>query len=209
MHEDRQHEAELIRRILAGESDVFHELIRPYEKMVYVTLFTMLRNETEAEDAAQEALISAFRYLHTFRGEAKFSTWLVTIAMNEGRLRLRRLKRAAEDSLEDTVEEPEGDFTPAFLTDWREIPLEALERKELRQKLREAVDSLPKIYREVFVLRDLQEMNQEETAAALGITITAVKVRLHRARMMLQKNLVPYLQGSMPSRKSFFGRLFQ
>src|SRR5271165_2924439 len=125
--------------------------------------------------------------------------------MNEGRQRLRRLKRAAEDSLEDTVEEPEGDFTPAFLTDWREIPLEALERKELRQKLREAVDSLPKIYREVFVLRDLQEMNQEETAAALGITITAVKVRLHRARMMLQKNLVPYLQGSCRRGKASSG----
>jgi RNA polymerase sigma-70 factor, ECF subfamily len=209
MQEGRQHEAELIQRILAGETDMFHELIRPYEKMVYVTLFTMLRNEAEAEDAAQEAMISAFRYLKSFRGDAKFSTWLVTIAMNEGRQRLRRLKRSAEDSLEDTVEEPEGDFTPAFLTDWREIPLEALERKELRQKLREAVDSLSKIYREVFVLRDLQEMSQEETAAALGITVTAVKVRLHRARMMLQKTLVPYLKGSVPARKSFFGRLFQ
>src|SRR5208283_2193036 len=209
MQEDRQHEAELIRRILGGEADLFHELIRPYEKMVYVTIFTILRNETEAEDAAQEVMINAFRHLKSFRGDSKFSTWLITIAMNEGRQRLRKIKRAAEDSLEDTIEEPEGDFTPAFLTDWREIPLEALERKELRQKLRQAVETLPKIYREVFVLRDLQEMNQEETAAALGITITAVKVRLHRARMMLQKILVPYLKESVPARKSFFGRLFQ
>ncbi len=209
MQQDRQHEAELIRRILAGETDLFHELIRPYERMVYVTLLTMLRNEAEAEDAAQEAMISAFRHLKSFRGDAKFSTWLVTIAINEGRQRLRKIKRAAEDSLEDTVEEPEGDFTPAFLTDWRGIPIEALERKELRQKLREAVELLPKIYREVFVLRDLQEMNQEETAAILGITIAAEKVRLHRARIMLQKNLVPYLQGNVPARKSFLGRLFQ
>ena len=190
MHEDRQHEAELIRRILAGETDLFHELIRPYEKMVYVTLFTMLRNETEAEDAAQQAMINAFRYLKSFRGDSKFSTWLITIAMNEGRQRLRKIKRAAEESLEDTIEEPEGDFTPAFLTDWREIPLEALERKELRQKLRGAVEMLPKIYREVFVLRDLQEMNQEETAAALGITIPAVKVRLHRARLNFKSHFV-------------------
>jgi len=209
MQEDRQHEAELIRRILAGETDLFHELIRPYEKMVYVTIFTMLRNEAEAEDAAQEVMINAFRHLKSFRGDSKFSTWLITIAMNEGRQRLRKIKRAAEDSLEDTVEEREGDFTPAFLTDWREIPLEALERKELRHKLREAVETLPKIYREVFVLRDLQEMNQEETAAALGITISAVKVRLHRARIMLQKTLVPYLKENVPARKSFFGRLFQ
>jgi RNA polymerase sigma-70 factor (ECF subfamily) len=177
--------------------------------MVYVTIFAMLRNETEAEDGAQQVLINAFRHLKSFRGEAKFSTWLVTIAMNEGRRRLRKAKTAAEDSIETSLEEHEGDFTPAFLTDWREIPSEALERKELRGKLREAVEALPTIYREVFVLRDLEELNQEETAAALGITIGTVKVRLHRARMMLQKTLVPYLKQAAPARKGFFGRMFQ
>ncbi|HEY2456267.1 MAG TPA: sigma-70 family RNA polymerase sigma factor [Candidatus Acidoferrum sp.] len=202
-------ESGLIRRILAGETALFHELIRPYEKMVYVTIFAMLRNETEAEDGAQQVLINAFRHLKSFRGEAKFSTWLVTIAMNEGRRRLRKAKTAAEDSIETSLEEHEGDFTPAFLTDWREIPSEALERKELRGKLREAVEALPTIYREVFVLRDLEELNQEETAAALGITIGTVKVRLHRARMMLQKTLVPYLKQAAPARKGFFGRMFQ
>jgi RNA polymerase sigma-70 factor (ECF subfamily) len=202
-------ESGLIRRILAGERALFHELIRPYEKMVYVTIFAMLRNETEAEDGAQQVLINAFRHLKSFRGEAKFSTWLVTIAMNEGRRRLRKAKTAAEDSIETSLEEHEGDFTPAFLTDWREIPSEALERKELRGKLREAVEALPTIYREVFVLRDLEELNQEETAAALGITIGTVKVRLHRARMMLQKTLVPYLKQAAPARKGFFGRMFQ
>jgi RNA polymerase sigma-70 factor, ECF subfamily len=204
-----QEEAELIRRILAGETHLFHDLIRPYEKMIYVTIFAMVRNEAEAEDGAQETLTSAFRHLRSFRGDSKFSTWLVTIAMNEGRQRLRRAKRAAEESLEDTVTESESDFTPTFLTDWREIPLEALERKELRQKLREAVESLPPIYREVAVLRDLQELNQEETAAALGITVAAVKVRLHRARMMLQKALVPYLKEASPPRKGILGRWFQ
>jgi RNA polymerase sigma-70 factor, ECF subfamily len=204
-----QHEAELIQRILAGETGLFHELIRPYEKMVYVTIFAMVRNETEAEDGAQDVMVNAFRHLKSFRGDSKFSTWLVTIAMNEGRRRLRKAKVAAEDPLETSLEEHEGDFTPAFLTDWREIPSEALERKELRGKLREAVESLPPIYREVFVLRDLEELNQEETAAALGITIATVKVRLHRARMMLQKSLVPYLKQSVPARKGFFGRMFQ
>ena len=209
MADARPNESELIRRILAGETALFHELIRPYEKMVYVTLFTMLRNETEAEDGAQQVLINAFRHLKSFRGESKFSTWLVTIAMNEGRQRLRKAKTAAEDSIEASLDEHEGDFTPTFLTDWREIPLEALERKELRGKLREAVEALPAIYREVFVLRDLEELNQEETAAALGITIGAVKVRLHRARMMLQKTLVPYLKQAAPARRGFFGRMFQ
>lgn len=201
-------EAALIRRILAGEKELFYDLIRPYEKMVYVTIYAMVRNEQEAEDGAQETLISAFRHLASFRGDSKFSTWLVTIAMNEGRRRLRKAKSAAEDPLDDSPEDHEGDFTPAFLTDWREIPSEALEKKELREKIRQAVATLPTIYREVLILRDLEELNQEETAAALGITIATVKVRLHRARIMLQKVLVPYLKESRPPRKGFFGRLF-
>jgi RNA polymerase sigma-70 factor (ECF subfamily) len=191
-------EAALITRILAGETELFHELIRPYEKLVYVTIFAIVKNETEAEDGAQETIISAFRNLRSFRGEAKFSTWLVTIAMNEARKRLRKAKVAAEDSLDEPVEESEGDYTPAVLTDWREVPLAALERKELREKLREAVGMLPEKYREVFVLRDIEELNQEETAAALAISVTLVKVRLHRARMMLQKLLVPYLKSQAP-----------
>ncbi len=202
-------EAALIARVLAGESELFHELIRPYERLVYVTIFAILKNEAEAEDGAQETMISAFRNLKSFRGEAKFSTWLVTIAMNEARKRLRKAKAAAEDSLDDPAEEGEGDFTPAVLTDWREIPLEALERKELKEKLQEAVKLLPEKYREVFVLRDIEELNQEETAAALGINVTLVKVRLHRARMMLQKLLVPYLKNQAPARGGFFRRWFQ
>jgi len=204
-----EQEKELIARILAGEVNLFHELVRPYEKLVYVTIFTMLRNETEAEDAAQEVMINAFRHLKSFRGDAKFSTWLVTIAMNEAKQRLRRARAAIHESLDEDKEEKEGDFTPAVLTDWREIPSEALEKKEMRGKLREAVAQLPPIYREVLILRDLEELNQEETAAALGINVTLVKVRLHRARMMLQKLLAPYLKTAAPAKKGFFGRMFQ
>ncbi len=209
-------ERALIARVAAGESELFHELIRPYERLVYVTIFAILKNETEAEDGAQEVMISAFRNLKSFRGEAKFSTWLVTIAINEARKRLRKAKTAAEDSLDEPRVDGEGDFTPEVLTDWREIPLEALERKELRGKLQDAVATLPQKYQEVFVLRDIEELNQEETAAALGISVTLVKVRLHRARMMLQKMLVPYLKGQVslpdqgkPARGGFFRRWFQ
>jgi len=204
-----EQEKELIARIIAGETDSFHELIRPYERMVYLSLLTMLRNEQEAEDAAQEVMVNAFRHLKSFRGDAKFSTWLVTIAMNEGRQRLRKAKGVQLESLDEEKEDREGDFTPAVLTDWREIPSEALEKKETRQKLREAVEQLPPIYREVLVLRDLEELNQEETASALGISITLVKVRLHRARMMLQKLLAPYLRAAAPAKKGFFGRMSQ
>src|SRR5947209_17776969 len=147
----------LIGRILAGEKELFHDLIRPYERMVYLTLLAIVKNETEAEDGAQEAVISAYRHLASFRGDAKFSTWLTTIAINQGRKRLRKAKGAAEESIEEEAEGHEGDYKPAPLTDWREIPLEALERKELRDALRGAVAELPDIYRQVFTLRDLEE----------------------------------------------------
>jgi RNA polymerase sigma-70 factor (ECF subfamily) len=198
-------EAELIARILAGEKEQFHELIRPFERMVYLTLISILKNETDAEDAAQETVISAYRHLASFRGDAKFSTWLTTIAINEGRKRLRKAKGSAEESIEEQVEDRDGDFTPAPLTDWREIPLEALERKELRQALRSAVTELPGIYRQVFILRDVEGLNIEETAEALGINRGAVKVRLHRARMKLQKSLAPFLKAVVPARRRFFG----
>jgi RNA polymerase sigma-70 factor (ECF subfamily) len=199
-------EAGLIARILAGEKELFHELIRPFERMLYLTLFSIVKNETEVEDAVQEAVISAYRHLGSFRGDAKFSTWLTSIAINEGRKRLRKAKGAAEESIEEQAESHEGDYTPAPLTDWREIPLEALERKELREALRVAVAELPDIYRQVFTLRDLEELNVEETGQALGITTGAVKVRLHRARMMLQRRLVPFMKATAPPRRGFFGR---
>jgi RNA polymerase sigma-70 factor (ECF subfamily) len=199
-------EAELIVRILGGEKELFHDLIRPYERMVYLTLFAIVKNEAEAEDGAQEAVISAYRHLAGFRAEAKFSTWLTTIAINEGRKRLRKAKGAAEDSIDEQADGEEGDYTPAPLTDWREIPLEALERKELREALRAAVAELPGIYRQVFTLRDLEEFNVEETAQALGVSTSVVKVRLHRARLMLQKRLVPFLKTTAPARRGFFGR---
>jgi len=201
-------ESALISGVLSGDHELFHQLIRPYERLVYVTIFAILRNQTEAEDAAQESMINAFRNLKSFRGDAKFSTWLVTIAMNEARKRLRKSKSAAEDSLDDS-EDPAGDLTPAVLTDWREVPLQALERKELGEKLRQAVAALPEKYREVFVLRDIEELNQEETAAALGLNVPVVKVRLHRARIMLQKQLAPYLKTQAPRRGGFFRRWFR
>ena len=99
-----RNEADLIARIVAGEKELFHELIRPYERMVYMTAFSIVKNETDAEDCAQDAVVNAYRHLGNFRGEAKFSTWLTTIAVNEGRQRLRRLKRAKEDSLDEPME---------------------------------------------------------------------------------------------------------
>jgi RNA polymerase sigma-70 factor (ECF subfamily) len=203
----QEQETALIAAILAGEHDRFHDLIRPYERQVYLTALALIKNETEAEDIAQEAILRAYRKLASFRGDAKFSTWLIAITLNEARTRLRKTKQAALDSLDDNTEQA-GDYTPAALTDWREVPSEALERQEVRVLMQQAIAELPAGFRQVVVLRDMEEMSVQETAEALGISIALVKVRLHRARLLLQKRLAPQLRITKQKRKrEILGRL--
>ena len=193
-------EAQMIAKILAGDSQLFHELIRPYERRVYVMALSFLHNEADAEDAAQEAFLKAYRNLSSFRGEAKFGTWLVSITLNEARSRIRSRDRIKMESLDEPPDD-HGPTSPYLLRDWKEIPSEALERKEVRLLLEQAITGLPLIYREVFQLRDIDQLSINEAAAALGISIAAVKVRLHRARMMLQKKLAPELKQVAPKRR--------
>jgi RNA polymerase sigma-70 factor (ECF subfamily) len=193
-------EAQMIAKILAGDSRLFHELIRPYERRVYVMALSFLHNEADAEDTAQEAFLKAFRNLSSFRGEAKFGTWLVSITLNEARSRIRSRNTMKMESLDEPPDD-HGPTSPYLLRDWKEIPSEALERKEVRLLLEQAITGLPLIYREVFQLRDIDQLSINEAAAALGISIAAVKVRLHRARMMLQKKLAPDLKQVAPKRR--------
>jgi RNA polymerase sigma-70 factor (ECF subfamily) len=199
---DTKTEAQTIASVLAGNTHEFHDLIRPYERSVYVMALSLLHNEADAEDAAQEAFLKAFRNLARFRGDSKFSTWLISIVLNEARSRLRSRKTVRMESLDDPPEGQES-VTPALLRDWREIPSEALERKEIRHLLHQAITDLPLIYREVFLLRDVEELSVNESAEALGISIASVKVRLHRARLMMQKKLVPQLKKVNPKRRWF------
>jgi RNA polymerase sigma-70 factor, ECF subfamily len=195
-------EAQMIVSILGGDTRAFHELIRPYERRVYAMALSLLQNEADAEDVAQEAFLKAFRNLASFRGEAKFGTWLVSITLNEARSRIRRGKTVKMESLDESEDE-HGHVSPALLRDWREIPSQALERQEVRLLLQEAIAGLPIIYREVFLLRDIEELSVNESAESLGISIASVKVRLHRARMMLQKKLAPQLKQVNPKRRWF------
>ena len=186
-------ESELIAAVLAGEIQLYHELIRPYERSVYVMALSYMKNEADAEDVSQEAFIRAFRKLESFRAESKFSTWLISITINEARTRLRRQALVRMEPL-DQLPDKDKSISPALLRDWREIPLEAVEREEVRNLIQLAVEQLPDIYREVFLLRDVEELTINETAEALNISIPSVKVRLHRARMRLQKQLAPQLR---------------
>ena len=197
-------EAEMIAAILGGETQVFHDLIRPHERSVYLMALSYMKNEADAEDVAQEAFVRTFRNLASFRAESKFSTWLISIALNEARTRLRRKMLVPMDSL-DTLPDEVQHVSPALLHDWREIPSEVVERGEIRKLLQGAIALLPDIYRQVFLLRDVEEMNINETAAALNISVPSVKVRLHRARMMLQKQLAPQLKAAtQQSRRWWF-----
>jgi RNA polymerase sigma-70 factor (ECF subfamily) len=186
-------EAGMIAAILAGATHLYHELIRPHERSVYLMALSFMKNEADAEDVAQEAFIKAYRSLASFRGESKFSTWLISITLNEARSRLRRQSIVRMESLDEL---PDGDksISPALLRDWREIPSQTVEREEVRKLLQEAVEALPDIYRQVFLLRDVEGLNSNETAETLNISVPSVKVRLHRARMMLQKRLAPQLK---------------
>ena len=199
---EQPNEGMLIRRVREGERDLFCELIRPYERRVFAAAFAILRNEADAEDVAQEAMLKAFKHIGQFRGESRFSTWLIQITVNEARMRRRKEHAEIMEPIGDR-EDQEGNYTPRDFADWREIPLETLERKEVRQKLAEALASLGEKYREVFVLRDMQHLSIEETAKVLGISTASVKTRLLRARLMLRDLLAPGFGGSWSSRLSF------
>ena len=193
-------EAQMIASILAGQTHLFHELVRPYERSVFAMAMSFLHNQADAEDAAQEAFLKAFRNLSAFRAEAKFSTWLISIALNEARSRIRGKRAAPTVSIDEDPEEP-GQFSPAMLRDWREIPSEALERQEVRLLLQDAIAALPDNYRTVFLLRDVDNLSTNDAAAVLNISVASLKVRLHRARMMLQKSLAPSLKQLNPKRR--------
>jgi RNA polymerase sigma-70 factor (ECF subfamily) len=180
-------EQDLILSVQRGQHELFYELVRPYERRVYAAALAILRNEHDAEDAAQEAMLKAFANIRQFRAEARFSTWLIQITVNEALMRRRRERTVVMEGIDGHRSgSEEGEYAPRDFADWREIPSEALERKEVRQRLAEALSTLDRKYREVFVLRDMEHLNIQETAEALGITVASVKTRLLRARLMLR-----------------------
>src|ERR1039458_2027980 len=182
-------EQDLILNVQRGQHELFYELVRPYERRVYAPALAILRTEHDAEDAAQEAMLKAFANIRQFRAEARFSTWLIQITVNEALMRRRRERTVQMEGIDGHRSgrgDEESEYAPRDFADWREIPSEALERKEVRQRLAEALATLDRKYRQVFVLRDMEHLNIQETAEALGITVASVKTRLLRARLMLR-----------------------
>jgi RNA polymerase sigma-70 factor (ECF subfamily) len=184
--DDERDEAQMIVAVLNGQACVFAELVRPYEPMLFSVVFTMLLNQSDVEDVIQETLLRAFRKLQTFRSEARFSTWLMSIAMNEarGQLRRRKARSAPEESTYDrAAQSPE-----LLVRDERESPLERVARAELRTLLHRAISKLPPVYKTVLQLRILDEQSIRMTGQTLNWTEGAVKVRLYRARRLLRRH---------------------
>ena len=194
---ERLPDAELVTRIRSGEARAMETLMRRHNRTLYRTARAILRDDTEAEDAVQDAYIRAYRALDTFRGESKLSTWLVRIVANEALMRRRRRARSAEViPIEPDVETP---------MDQQAGPENETLRGQLRALLEARIDRLPEGYRAVFVLRALEELSVEETAAALGIPDATVRTRYFRARSQLRESLAREIDLTLEDAFSFAG----
>jgi len=188
-------DTELVEAINTGRLDLFQELVKRYENKLYNFGSRMCGDARDAEDMVQETFLNVFKYLKDFRYETKFKNWLYRIATSIC-IKKRRKSKFAPDrelSLEEFLPK-EGAPTPGEIPNWAQLPLEKLLNEELSKMLQEAITSLPKKYRVVVILRDIEEFSTAETAQILNIGESNVKVRLHRARLYLRDRLKGYFE---------------
>jgi len=179
-------ESDLIARLQAGESDAFEQLVRTYGGRLLAVARRFVRNESDAQDIVQAAYLSAFRSVRQFEGNCQIGTWLHRIVVNQALMKLRTRRRKPEESIEALLPafQDDGHHVEQF-SDWG-VPADVLlERQETRATVRACIDLLPGNYREVLILRDIEELPTQDVAQMLNLTPTAVKVRLHRARQAL------------------------
>ena len=188
-------EAGLVERLRAGEEVAYEELVRSHGGRLLAVARRFLRNEEEARDAVQDAFLSAFRNIGRFEGQARLSTWLHRIVVNAALMKLRTRRRKPETPIEELL--------PGFLEDghmaqqavaWRRQDPDPAERNELRALVVDKIQELPEGYRNVIMLRDIEDLDTEETAELMGLSTGAVKTRLHRARQALRSLLDPHLR---------------
>lgn len=181
---------DLVRRAQAGDFSAFETLVVRHERRLFTTAFRIVRQTHDAEEVVQQTFVSAIEHIGSFREEASFATWIGRIATNHALALLRKRSRRTVPLAEDQSREEYSDLPhPEFIAEWAETPDEIAARRETRQLLDKALDELDEKYRLVFVLRDVEGLSTEETAAALAISVSNVKVRLMRARLMLRERL--------------------
>ena len=200
---ERLTDTELIHRTQAGDMRALEVLMRRHNRTLYRTARAILRDDAEAEDAVQEAYLRAYRALASFRGESKFSTWLVRITANEALMRRRKNARAAVVVALDAAL-PAGEQEEDPMSEEPGPERDAV-RAEMRKLLEGRIDALPDGYRAVFVLRALEELTVEETAAALDIPQATVRTRYFRARGLLRESLARDIDRSLEDAFAFAG----
>lgn len=189
---------ELVRMAQEGDTRAFDELVVRYRDKVYRLAFKILRHEDDAAEALQDAFLSAFRGLKNFKAESTFSTWLYRIATNASLMKYRK-RRDRHVSLEQSQSSDQG-AEAIQLPDWSTQPLDELLDSETRSVMEDGIQRLPEELRTVFVLRDVEGLSNAEVAEILGLTVAAVKSRLHRARIALRDRLNRYFAGKMTRR---------
>jgi RNA polymerase sigma-70 factor (ECF subfamily) len=188
-------ETSLLSRLRAGEDGAFEELVRTYSPRLLRLARRIVGSDEEARDVLQDALLSAFRSLDRFQGDARLGTWLHRIVVNTALMKLRSRRRRPEESIEPLLPafQSDGHFAEQF-SSWNEGAEASLSRAETRAKVRELIDRLPESFRTVLLLRDIEGLDTEETARVLDTTPNAVKIRLHRARQALRTLLAPHVE---------------
>ena len=181
----------LVQRAQEGDYGAFDALVSSYSRQIHGLALRIVRQAQDAEEVVQQTFLSAIEHIREFRGEARFSTWLMRIATNHALALLRRRKRQQTVPLAEDGPEDAGDGLrrPEFIAQWRETPEQIASRHEARQILDQTLDRLDEKYRLVFLLRDVEGLSTAETAETLGISVSNAKVRLLRARLMLREHL--------------------
>jgi RNA polymerase sigma-70 factor (ECF subfamily) len=195
-------EAELVALAKAGQREAFAALMRRGNQRLFRIARAVVRDEGEAEDVLQEAYVRAFASLADFRGEASILTWLTRIVLNEAHGRLRKRRPTVEL---DALEAAQADPGRVLIFPGAEDPEQGAARAEVRRLVERAVDDLPEDFRVVFIMRDVEGLNVEETAAALGVKPETIKTRLHRARRRLRERLDAELASSLKGAFPFLG----
>lgn len=186
-------DAALVERAANGDFRAFEELVRATEARLYAHLLRLTENAADAKELLQESYLSAYKNLRSFKGNSSFATWIYRIATNHALMHFRRKKpEVGLDGIEDLPIPTHEELKNRRISDWNLDPSEAAHRKEVRHLLEEAIAKLPPTYRAVVALRDIEGLDTDETAAALGINPGAVKTRLHRARIYLRELLGPH-----------------
>jgi RNA polymerase sigma-70 factor, ECF subfamily len=189
----------LVERVRAGDLAAYDTLVRKYERQIFRIAQHITQNREDAEDVMQDAFLKAYEKLDQFQGNAKFYTWLVRIAVNESLMRLRKRRTSKTVSMDEDLETEEG-RVPRDFADWAPNPEQNYDTSELSDILRRTINGLPRSFRVVFVLRDVENLSTEETAEALGLSVPAVKSRLLRARLQLRERLSRYFRaGAKPA----------